>query len=512
MRWNTIGTLAAVAAIALATAACSNQAKYKPTGNGLIDMRNPDLLLRDRIAAAESAWAQVLDGSRDRGRTRQALKNLAWSRSTAPELRYTALDLLLSDPTPEGSADSAVLARLMLPTETSRQAVRIILTHTIRARWREGMLPAIVRSYAKRDAGVPDADRMEQKALESLVPGKQLEEIVFMVFLDPLAGNESRDEHAILRSAERTRDDAWELLSRLDPDGSKRARFLRSEVDAATLDQSTRLVIEDLRACYDDFGIIPDRGMELAWLRQLRRSNDPDWRARNQQWWSETAQAVKRLSYDQREGLELRHLEPVRWAADNEPAWINASRPELLSRLQQWLAGRNVYKRDPDAGESPRQERLSDWADTLSWGDTLTVLVCDAVIRDATVRSRIWTQAALDKKDEKTEYGGILDTDQDGNPRAVLFRPRQRDRVSDTRFVASEDMMRYSDRALAHYHMHVNERNNNDYAGPSLEDLEYARLSGRTSLVFTSLKEDTLNPDIYFPGGQVIDLGEYNRP
>jgi len=494
------------------TPGCSNQSRYEPTGNGLIDMRNPDLLLDDRVAAAESAWAEVLAGERDRARTRQALKNLAWSRATPGPLRYTALDLLMSDPSPEGSADSARMARLILPTETDRQAVRIILTHTIRQGWERGMLPAIVRAYARRDPGVPDSERMEQRALESLVPGASVEEIVFRVFLDPLAGDETSDEHAILRTAQRTRDDAWGLLARLDPDESMRRRLVRSTESFGELSAGARETISDLRACDEDFGIIPDLALELAWLRHLRRAPDPDWVRRNTAWWDACRSAFAALTTDQKRGIELRHLEPVRWASEHSPVWLSMDRAGLLEELASRLRGRLVHKRDADPGEPPRRERLSDWRDTLVWGDALALLIADEAVRARRVVDAIDLQASLDKKDTSTEYGGIIDSDDDGRFRAVLFRPRSRDRVSDTRFVASEDMMRFSDRALAHYHFHANERNNADYAGPSLADLENAQVSGRTSIVLTSIKEDELNVDVYFPTGAVVDLGVIRRP
>ena len=491
---------------------CSSQSKYEPTGNGIIDMRNPDLRLEDRVVAAENAWAQVLKGTRDRDRTRQALKNLAWSRSTPEKLRYTALDLLLSDPSPEGDADSARMARLMLPTETDRQAVRIILTHTIRAGWTKGMRPAIVRAYARRDPGVSDDQRMEHKALEAIAPGESLEEIVFGVFLDPLAGDETRDEHAILRSAQRTRDDAWGLLSRLDPDETERERLLRSDLEMGELSPDAREAIADLRACLDDFGIIPDRALELAWLRELRHAEDSGWARRNRAWWNESRAAVGSLRADQTSGLELRHLEPIRWASENRSGWLRRSRADLLDTLADRLEPRNLYKRDAREGRLPRRERLSDWRETFVWGDALALLVLDEAIRNREVVKAIDLQAALDKKDETTEYGGIIDTGPEGDLRAVLFRPRSRDRTSDTRFVASEDMMRYSGRAMAHYHFHVNERNNAEYAGPSLADLRNADASGRISLVLTSIKEEQLNADVYFPGGQVVDLGIVERP
>lgn len=474
-------------------------------------MRNPDLVTRDRVEAVESAWAEVESGVRMRERTRQAMKNLAWSSATAPALRYTALDLLMSDTSESGDADSARMARLMLPTETDREASRIILHHAIRARW-EGLVPAIVRSYARVTPGFPDEERMERKALEALVPGEPIESVIFGVFLDPLSGASAQEERSILRVAERTRDDAWGLLSRLDPDRSMRRRLVESAGSFGEMGSGARLAIEDLRVCAEDFGVIPDRAMELAWLRQLRRSEDPDEAAKNRVWWSEAKSAVGSLNAEQKRGLELRHLEAIRFASIHRPEWFGMGRSGLMGVLSGRLEGRLVYKRDADKGEGPRRERLSDWETGMDWADVLTVLVIDDAVRAEAVVDRIDTQTALDRKDRSTEYGGVIDVDGEDRFRAVLFRPRQRDRVSDTRFVASDDMIRFSDRALAHYHFHVNERNNNKYAGPSAADLLYVGTSGRTSVVFTSIKEEELNVDLYQPDGVVIDLGVIIRP
>ncbi|MBL4810202.1 MAG: hypothetical protein JKY43_09140 [Phycisphaerales bacterium] len=488
-------------------AGCSAGSKYKPTGNPILDVRNPNLLERDRVAAAEKAWDEVVAGVRVRERTRQAFKNLAWSSATSSDLRYTTLDLLMSDTSPEGDADSARMARLILPTEVDRQAVRIILQHAIRAKW-QGLMPAIVRSYARVAPGYPDEERMERKAIEALVPGVPLETVVFEVFLDPLKGASNREERSILRVADRTRDDAWGLLARLDKDGSKRKALLESDIDLSTSDTGTRQTLADLQVLWNDFGILPDQAMELSWLRQLRRSSDEKWAGNNVIWWEEARSVVSGLDGRQREGLELRHLEAVRWARANHPEWLTMSRVGLVELLGDRLSERRHIKRKADKGDLPRRERLGDWESELFWGDLVTILVVDESIRSESVIEKLYIQRRLDKKDSKTEYGGILDVDPKTDfHRAILFRPRARDRVSDERFVASEDMFRFSDRALAHYHFHANERNNEKYAGPSHADFVNAETSGRTSVVITSLKDDELNVDLYQPNGVVIDLG-----
>ncbi|MEA5615154.1 hypothetical protein, partial [Nodularia spumigena] len=111
--------------LGLAPTACSSSSsRFKPSGNPLLDVRNPELLERDRVAAAEKAWAEVESGVRVRERTREAFKSLAWSNSTEERVRATLIRLLMSDTSEEGAADSLNMARLMLPTERSPEIVR----------------------------------------------------------------------------------------------------------------------------------------------------------------------------------------------------------------------------------------------------------------------------------------------------------------------------------------------------------------------------------------------------
>lgn len=487
--------------------ACSASSKYEPSGNPLLDLRNPELLERDRIAAAIAAWGEVEQGIRDRERTRYALKNLAWSGGTDTELRLVIIDLLMSDRTDEGNADSRTMARLLLPNERDPEAVRIMASHAVDSGWTE-LVPALVRSLSRRDASVPDRDRPEFEAIQRLNNGTPIERVVFDVFLNPSQQSGTAQENAVLRSDDRTRDDAWGLLGRLDPSGDLRAGFISSvNLNDPSIDAGSKALIEDLRIARDELGVIPDTSMEIAWLGSLRRHEEPRNNEANTQWWGETRVAVSALSTDQRQGLRMRHLEPVRWAYENQPGWLRLDREGLYTVLNARLRGRTVHKRQSERGERPRMERLGDWADIMSWGDLLTVLVVDDSIMSPEVQSQLFTQRALDKKDTSTEYGGVIETGSDSGWRAVLFRPRQRDRLSDQRFVASDDMFRFSDRSLAHYHFHANDRNNSKYAGPSLQDLQNANASQRTSVVLTSLSSDELNVDVYFGNGVVIDLG-----
>ncbi len=488
----------------------SSSGRFSPTGNPLLDVRNPELLARDRVAAAERAWAEVESGVRARERTREAFKSLAWSGSTDESVRLTLIRLLMSDTTEAGSADSLGMARLMLPTERSPQVTRVLAQAAVDRGWVE-VIPALVRSYARFSMEVDDRDRIEGRAIAQLRPGVAVEESVYAVFLRPSDAFREQREASVLRAEDRTRDDAWTLLSRLDTDGRVRARLVGGEIPDDA-DPESVADVGTLRAGLGELGVLPRTGAELAWLRQLHRNADPEIRARNAAWWSEAAGTVGRLSAEQRRGLELRHIEAVRWAGATRPGWLRASRHALLDELGHRLSGRKHHRRDADRGRRARSERLSDWADRMSWGDAVTALAVDEAVASDRVREQIFQQAELDRQDTSTEYGGVIDLADDGGHRAVLFRPRARDRVSDERFVASSDMIRFSDLALAHYHLQVQRKRLSGQAGPSDGDLLYAAESGRTCLVFTSVASDTLNVDLYTPDGVILDLGLVTAP
>lgn len=72
MHARSIAFLLTIAA-SLLLPACMSGSKYEPSGNPLLDLRNPELLDRDRVAAAQLAWSEVEQGIRDRERTRYAL-------------------------------------------------------------------------------------------------------------------------------------------------------------------------------------------------------------------------------------------------------------------------------------------------------------------------------------------------------------------------------------------------------------------------------------------------------
>jgi hypothetical protein len=473
----------------------------------MLDTRNPELRVNQRLEAAELAWENAQTDPALRAKAREIFKSLVWSSETPRPLRLRLTEMLLLDSSPEGLADSRSFTVLRLPTESDRAVVGMMALAAATNNWTDAG-PSLIRALAEPLADVDDRDRVESMALQRLNPGRTLESIAFGYFAEPGVSAGPRE----IGWGSRVQADAWTLLSRLDPGGDTRRELVRGAGPAAMGPSGPLLQV--LSAGVDELGVIPSTAMELEWLRSLRDRDD----SKNAAWWQEVSSIVATLGGPQREGLQLRHLEPLRIAAARSPGWLGAGRDELLLILADRLEGRAYNRRtaEIDGVKANSRERLRDWADTLAWGDALSLLVIDAAVAEPGIADAILKQAVLDREDRKTEYGGVLEVADrgDGSPgpaRAVLFPPRPRDRVHDERFVASTDMIAYSDRAFAHYHLQVQRPKNYEYAGPSGGDLRYARLSGRNCVVFTSLAADRLGVDYYQPDGAVIDIGEIPR-
>src|SRR5690606_7318901 len=153
--------------------------------------------------------------------------------------------------------------------------------------------------------------------------GQPIGETILEVFIDPGEGMlDTLDLDARVRS------DAWDLLARLDPDGELRLAMLH---DPKVRPQSRdgERILSDLRAAVNDFNIVPITGAELEWLTRLRAPG-----AENAAWWGEAAEAASLLDDSQKRGLRLRHIEPIRWARQFRPLWLERQRDELLSELR----------------------------------------------------------------------------------------------------------------------------------------------------------------------------------
>lgn len=421
---------------------------------------------------------------------REALKDIAWTASNGGVARNHAIDLLVDDPSDPDNKDTRAMLVLLMGPEPDWSVIEHVCKLTADHGWTD-LTPVLIRQLSKKRLNTEDKDRPEWAALRKLYPDKSVEEVAFEVFAAPEGTGTAKER------TERAREAAWQLLTRLDKDGSKRRAFL------ASMAENPAPAMADVRAAATDLGAVPLTASEVSWIRQLRR---PD----NAQWWAQAKAAIATLPSGAREGLAVRHAEPVRWAAVNEPSWLNTSREELVTMLGAKLNGRELFLRS-DGGSNIGSERLVDNIKSMVWGDVLALMVIDVAIHSPGIVDRLIVQSDEDAADKTTEYGGYIGvkvTDPAGTPfTANLYPPRPTQRFNDTRFVASDDLLTSGATGLLVYHFHAQKVSNAEYAGPSEGDIDYARDSGRLCVVFTPVRKGVFDVDAYFGDRVRCDLG-----
>jgi hypothetical protein len=464
----------------------------------LKNVLNPNQSVNTRVAAVGEAFDRAVVKS-DRVALRSELWPLVWSPETPGPLKKEIVTRLLAETDEEVSQGVREELRLNLPHQTSREVVALVSDAAAERGWTE-YVPALVRAWARGAEGETDATRPERRAIERLAPGKPIEEVVFGVFTDPPPDTPGTRR---MKLEETYRLSAWDLLARLDRDGQRRLAMLQ----ALTSRGETRPYVDEALAAHRELLVLPFSSEELRWVSRLRDRRN----GANAAWWAEASAAVMSLTPEQRTGLQLRHAEFVRFARAHRSAWMTMSRAELASEASRRFGGREVRTASAgrSSGRDPITERYTQAEPRMTWGDLLAVLVVDDALQDAGTMKSLSTYADYDRRDTTTEYGGIIETTPSGGFMATLYQPRPGQRLGDDRFIASEDMINASDRAIAHFHFHVMQRFNGRAAGPSLEDLDYSNRFGRACVVLTSIDTKTLSADYFQPGMIVVDLGDF---
>jgi (2Fe-2S) ferredoxin len=479
-----------------------------PSQTPITDMRNPALSENARIEAMELAWSTAKPGTPDREMARNAMKDLVWSPATPSQLRIRIVGNLLDSSDPKESADAREMAKLILPREKSRQMVTLLSDIAGTRGW-DDFVPPLIRSYSRWIPEVKDSERAERIALNKLAKGRPVEHLVFDAFVAPPDAQETYG----MNWQDRLRSDAWDLLGRLDADGSMRIGLITS-LDAPGIVKPDDRVLQTIRACFKELRSIPLTGDELKWAMRLR---DPKI-TENATWWEACRGVIAGLEFDRTGPLSLRHAEPIRWASQHRSEWLSMTRAELKNLLTERLKGRafNVRSAETPPVGRPYRESIEAWDDRLRWGDFLSLLVIDEALQEPNIAPALLRFADLDRKDTTTEYGGIIrqstqaETTENNAAKfiTVLYPPRPGQRMGDTQFIASDDMVANSDLALLHFHFHAQSTSNRSYSGPSYADLEYARRYGRNCIVFTSVSEGVLGIDYYQSNFAVIDMGQ----
>ncbi|MHC4975855.1 MAG: hypothetical protein ACYTF7_04525 [Planctomycetota bacterium] len=463
MRWIATGILA------LALLGCSGKTTRDETGaTRELTISDIRLLASELATPGQDGWEE----------SREPLKSVMWNRGIGAELRLVALDALLTHDEP----DTISMLWYLIPSETDWVVLGAISLEAQTRSWLELDAP-LVRSLRREVAEPAFEHRPEYRALIAMHPESTIEEIVYGVFAD-----ESLDSDLGVRA----RQDAWSLLTRLDPDHDRVIELLASS--EATDDP----LMGDLQAASEDLGVLASTPEQLRWLAQMREQEHASF-------WLRASEVVAHLEGEQREDLELGHLAILVRAHETHSHLFGMDRVGLLEELHARLDGRRVLERR--VGDTfAHPELLETWEDELPWASLASLVVLDDILREAGMLGSFFEQARADRGDTTTEHGGLLEA-VDGTIRLRRFVPRPSQRRGDATYIAPPEMMVASTEALAMYHFHANALQNSDRAGPSEADLAFARESGRVCVVLTSARRGRLDIDVYFPDGAMIDLG-----
>jgi hypothetical protein len=413
----------------------------------------------------------------------EVLHRIVWAPGYTVEVREAAIDRLA-----ERDLDGLkTTIRRKLPNMNALQARRRICEIIAERGWVE-LTPALVSAWAVPILGYEsERDRPEYKALAKLHGEEQIPDVIFDLFVE---------SKRVSQQGLRTR--CWELMHRL----GYRERLVELLVENDPPPDDALLI--DLHAAAVELGVIPHNREEILWLRKLRQPE-------HEAFWDEAASAVAALSPQRRLDLEIRDLAVVVSARRHDPELLEMSEAQLYSRLDAYLDTQRHRNRSSTYGGmgAGNRTRLLDWRSELTWGDLAAMLIAVQALQVPQVSAHLFDYAERDRKDESTEYGGVIRLDDRGRFEILEFPPRIRQH--DQRFNASQEMIDAGYTAIFHFHMHVQRYRNSDYAGPGFGDDNYADNLRTNCLVFTFINENTLNVDYYRHGGVSVDLGGITR-
>ena len=406
-----------------------------------------------------------------------ALQTLVWDFGHPQTLRHYAIDQLIEHD--EASFRKQMHRRIVQVNNWG--TIEYLFKVSIDRGWGDSFTPTVVRQYARHVKGIKEEDRPEREMLLAMHPDQSIEQTVYQVFID--AGKEDK----IISQA-----DAWDLLARIC---TKEQLLTYLE----TAPSNTAMVI-DLKAAARDLNIIAFNKEGNLWLSYLRKPQ-------HTLYWNQLKTIIASLSDLQKQDLKLRHLAPLLSASAQE---LQATRMDLISSINTFVNSQKHHLKSAtyDGGSADHPQEFSQCVDQLKWPDLLVINQIITAMQTHSVTSNLFIYADQDKADTRTEYGGTLRKDQ-GIFAARLYKPRihRHDRI----FYPTPQMYDNLYTALAHYHFHAQEYHNQDYAGPGLGDLKFAKRNKFSCLVFTFVDQNNMNVDYYQEGDLVVDLGTIVR-
>lgn len=445
----------------------------------LVELQSPQL-----STSRQSAAMQMLDEDPTKEQYIDVLHRMLWRPGYTQSMREKAL-LRLEEYDPQGLQRTL---RQRIPNLNTWSWLERLCEIVSERGWIE-QTPALVSSWSRPTMDVTiDLQRPEYKALAALYGEDRVIDVVFETFMEA-----NKPYQQGLRGR------CWDLLHRL----GQRDRLIALLADAETAPDD--LMLMDLRAGARDFGIVPINREEILWLRKLRQPE-------HEAFWSQAVEALRQVPDERRTDLALRDLAVVVAAYRHQPSLLTASNAELYRQLDDRTREDRKYSHSSNFDDYARgrPKRLYGWKDELNWSDlaAMTLLLQALVVPE--LRAHLFDFAQRDVADESTEYGGVINLDEQGRFQLLEFIPRVREH--DQQFLASQDMFDASYTALFHMHFHCQQWNNKLWAGPGFGDTSYADNTRANCAVFTCIDEDRLNVDYYRHDRLTIDLGIVERP
>lgn len=348
----------------------------------------------------------------------------------------------------------------------------------------------LVMSWSVPSTTVDDTGRPESDAIKAITGDEGLAYLRDL-FAEPAAGTP-----VYVRAA------AWTVLVRVDGEASEKLIARALDYRHRHAPDAQDPLLDALSLCVGVVEVYPAGPEGLLRLNALVEQTPTEV-------WDDWAQWSGRPRDDRWATTALRHL----------PALSHRDRDHDAQRVQWWrqrvsetLGTRlRVYRgpRDPGQIVTARPEFIDAYAEQLGVADYLVMNQLLEAFSDRELVAELFRQAETDRRDTTSEHGGVLTWGPQGGLVAQSYPPtlREHDQV----FYASDACVRAMHTGLAHYHFHAQEYDNAAWAGPGAGDLGFADRMQANCVVLTYIDPDTLNVDVYFPGGAVVDLGCIRR-
>ena len=442
-----------------------------PYEDPIATMLDRGLAWQFRRQAVEQVKAiQPLDS-----RCAAAWHQLIWEPGYPHWQRREAIDHLMTHD--ERGFQQAVAERIARVTDW--HTLRYLLRQVVTRCW-TNLTPSVIRSYARLDPTMDDERRPERQALEQLNDGQSVPQVAWSVLANP---------DPLVRTVDRVA--AWVLLGRLLDRENLRVTLIQM--------RATDRLVADLQAAVSQLNVLPLQVEEVLCLTHWR---DPDRRIH----WQRAVEAVARLSEQQRQRLQLRHIPVILQTS------VSARRMSLTSLRAHVEATMGRQPPQPisrqDRTDTTRDHETFSDQDELCWADWETIRQIHQALLDHRVVRALFNQADADHHDTGTEYGGVL-IGSGGRFQARGYRPRivRHDRI----FYPPPEMIEKVYTSLAHYHFHAQSYRNDSSVGPGIGDLRFARRTNFNCVVLTFVDRDRLAAHYYQGNGAVVDLGVMKR-